>query len=122
MKKADILVCDDEAGVRESLGLILGKEYPLAYATNGEEAINYIKTNDPKLVILDVKMPKMGGLEALRQIKRIKPKIRVLMATGYESSDVAAQAVHLGADDYLVKPFDREQVHAKVHSFLHHSE
>jgi len=118
MRKADILVCDDEAGVRESLKLILGKEYTLAYATNGEEAVNYIKAHNPDLLIMDVKMPKMGGLEALRLIKRLKPKLPVLMATGYESSDVAVQAVHLGANDYLVKPYDREQVHAKVQALL----
>lgn len=118
MRKADILVCDDEAGVRESLKLILGKKYTLAYATNGEEAVNYIKAHNPALLIMDVKMPKMGGLEALRLIKRLKPKLPVLMATGYESSDVAVQAVHLGANDYLVKPYDREQVHAKVQALL----
>ena len=118
MRKADILVCDDEAGVRESLKLILGKEYTLAYATNGEEAVNYIKAHNPDLLIMDVKMPKMGGLEALRLIKRFKPKLPVLMATGYESSDVAVQADHLGAYDYLVKPYDREQVHAKVQALL----
>lgn len=118
MRKADILVCDDEAGVRESLKLILGKKYTLAYAANGEEAVNYIKVHNPALLIMDVKMPKMGGLEALRLIKRLKPKLPVLMATGYESSDVAVQAVHLGANDYLVKPYDREQVHAKVQALL----
>ena len=116
--KADILVCDDTAGVRESLKLILGKDYTLAYATNGEEAVEYVKIHHPKLVIMDVKMPRMSGLDALRRIKRLRPKVGVIMATGYESSDVAGQAVHLGADDYLVKPFDREQVRTKVHAFL----
>ena len=116
--KAEILVCDDTAGVRESLKLILGKQYTLAYVTNGEEAVQYVKAHHPKLIIMDIKMPKMGGLDALRLIKRIRPKIRVIMATGYESSDVAVQAVHLGADDYLVKPFDREQVRTKVRVFL----
>ena len=116
--KAEILVCDDTAGVRDSLKLILGKEYILAYATNGEEAVEYVKEHHPKLVIMDIKMPKMGGLDALRRIKRVRPKVRVIMATGYESSDVAVQAVHLGADDYLVKPFDREQVRTKIHAFL----
>ncbi len=119
MKKANILICDDEPGVRNSLQLILGDEYTLICATNGEEAVQYVKTHNPDLAILDVKMPKMDGLDALQQIKRLKPNLPVFMATGYEASDVAAQAVQLGADDYLVKPFDREKVQSKVHAALH---
>jgi len=118
MEKTTILICDDETGVRESLKLILGEEYRLVYASNGEEALQSIKANNPALLILDVKMPRMGGLEVLPKARRIKPTIRILMATGYESSDVAAQAGNLGADDYLVKPFTREQVRAKVTALL----
>lgn len=118
MKKAHILICDDEPGVRDSLKLILDQEYDLAYATNGEEAVAYVKSHDPTLAILDVKMPKMSGLEALQQIKQLKPHIRVFIITGYQSSDVATQATHLGADDYLVKPFDRQRVRSQVEAIL----
>ncbi len=117
-EKAEILICDDEMGVRESLKLILGEEYTLVYVTNGEEAVRYIKAHSPDLAIMDVKMPKMGGLDALRLIKKIRPKQRVLMATGYESCDVASQAVKLGANDYLVKPFEQEEVRSKVRALL----
>jgi len=118
MKKATILICDDEPGVRDSLKLILDKEYTLIYASNGQEAIEKVKKENPTMAIMDVKMPKMGGLDALREIKQIKPNLPILMATGYESSDVASQAINLGADDYLVKPFEREQVQAKVTALL----
>ena len=118
MKKARILICDDEPGVRESLKLILGTEYALVFAKDGQEAVEYIKSHDVDIAILDVKMPRMSGLEALQQIKKIKPKIRVLVATGYESSDVASQAINLGADDYLVKPFERQKVLTKIQSLL----
>ncbi len=118
MKKATILICDDEPGIRDSLTLILGKEYNLLYATNGEEALSMLKKNGAALLIMDVKMPRMGGLEALRPIKKLKPGIRILIATGYESSDVASQAINLGADDYLVKPFTRNQVETKVSDLL----
>ncbi len=114
MPKIQVLVCDDEEGVRESLKLILSGEYSLSFAVNGEEAVEYVKRHDPDLVIMDIKMPKMNGLEALSQIKKLKPQIRVMMITGYESDDVAAQAMRIGADDYLTKPFDRETVRVKL--------
>ena len=118
MGKANILVCDDERGVRESLKMILEKDYTLVYATNGQEALDYVKTHDPALVIMDVKMPRMSGLEALRQMKMVKPNIRVFIITGYEASDVATEAINLGADDYLVKPFERQKVQAQVSAIL----
>lgn len=118
MKKANILICDDEQGVRESFRIILGKEFDLSFATNGEEAVDYVKTHDPDLLILDVKMPKMTGLEALRAIKQLKPGVRVLMITGYESSDVANQAANLGADDYTTKPFDALKILSQIRTLL----
>ena len=118
MPKIQVLVCDDEEGVRESLKLILGGQCSLSFAVNGEEAVEHIKRNDPDLVIMDIKMPKMNGLEALSQIKKLKPKIRVMMITGYESDDVAAQAMRLGADDYVTKPFDRQKIQSKVQALL----
>ncbi len=118
MARERILVVDDEAGVRESLRMILGEEYTLAYATNGEEALEQVKLLSPDLVIMDIKMPKMDGLEALPQIKRVSRSTPVIMITGYESSDVAAQAIKLGADDYFTKPFDREKVCTQVKTLL----
>ena len=117
VKKVHILICDDELGVRDSLRLILGDRYLLAFAKNGQEAVEYAKTHDVDVAIMDVKMPKMGGLDALPQLKKIRPRIQILMATGYESSDVATQAINLGADDYIVKPFDRDKVLAKIQAF-----
>ena len=120
MKKTTILICDDESGVRESLKLILDSGYDLLYATNGEEALQILRDKkvNPSLLIMDVKMPRLGGLETLPKVKKLRPHIKVLIATGYESSDVASQAINLGADDYLVKPFDRFQVRSKVVSLV----
>ena len=118
MEKPLILICDNELGVRESLKLILEQDYALAFMENGEEAVHYVKAHDPDLMIMDVKMPKMSGLEALEEIKRLKPSIPVLMITGYESSDVAAQAVKLGAAAYVTKPFDRQKVLDHVRGLL----
>ena len=116
--KVKILVCDDERGVRDSLKLILEPEYDLSYVTNGEEALRALEGSNPDLMILDVKMPRMGGVEALRTIKDLRPSIKVLMITGYESHDVAAQATKVGADDYLTKPFESKKVLAKIQALL----
>jgi DNA-binding NtrC family response regulator len=118
MEKVRILVCDDEQGVRDSLKLILEPEYELSYVANGEEAVEHLRANPADLLILDVKMPRMGGVEALQKIKRVRPRLKVLMITGYESHDVAAQATKFGADDYLTKPFESKKVLAKIQALL----
>jgi YesN/AraC family two-component response regulator len=118
---AHILICDDETGIRESLKLILDRQYRLSYASHGKDVVEFLKRNrktPPDMLIMDIKMPHLNGLDALRQVRRINRKIRVLIITGYESSDVAAQAIRFGANDYLTKPFDRETVREKVHSLL----
>jgi len=110
MEKKRILICDDEEGVRESLNLILENDYKVSFATSGPEAIEYIKKNPVSLVILDIKMPKMDGLETLKHIKNAKPDTKVVIATGYKSVETAAEAVKLGASDYIVKPFESKNV------------
>ena len=118
MTKANILICDDERGIREALKLILERDYHLFYARNGKEAALRVKTLKPDLLIMDIKMPFLNGLDALRVIRQIDQRVPILIITGYESSDVAVQAVNLGANDYLTKPFEREEVTAKVQALL----
>ena len=109
MKKR-ILVCDDEEGIRESLKLILENDYDLTFAQNGDEAIQTMKTTPIDITILDIKMPKKDGLETLKELKKISPSSKVIIATGYKSVDIAQEAMNLGASDYIVKPFDREKI------------
>lgn len=118
MKKAHILLCDDEIRVRNVLKMILEEAYDLSFAGNGKEAVQFLKKNNPDLVILDIKMPRLGGIEALRNIKQVKPNLPVLMLTGYESYDVAQEAADAGADDYLTKPVKRKDLHAHVEALL----
>lgn len=118
MEKQRILICDDECGVRDSLKLILDTEYHLLFATNGQEALEMLRKEPVDLAILDVKMPRMNGLEALRKLKQLNPAPRVLVITGYESSDVAGEVIQAGADDYLTKPFERDKVREKVRALL----
>jgi len=110
MDRKRILICDDEEGIRESLNLILEKDYDISFASNGIEAIEHIGKNPTDLVILDIKMPKMDGIETLKQIKKAKPDIKVIIATGYKSVEAATEASKHGANDYIVKPFESKSV------------
>ena len=109
MKKS-ILICDDEEGIRESLKLILENEYDLLFASNGDEAINIIKKSHVDAVIMDIKMPKMDGIETIKKLKEIKPKVEVLVTSGYKSVETAQEAINAGASNYIVKPFERAEV------------
>jgi len=109
MKKS-ILVCDDEEGIRESLKLILEKDYDVVFAKNGDEAIQKMRAAPVDIAILDIKMPRRDGLDTLKELKAINPSAKVIIATGYKSVEIAQEAVKLGASDYIVKPFNRADV------------
>ena len=118
MPKARILVADDEEGIRESLSLILEDEYDLSFAENGEETLAKLAKEPFALVLLDIKMPKLDGLEVLRKLKSNGHTMPVLMLTAYQSVELAKEAIKLGARDYLPKPFERNQILAAVRGAL----
>lgn len=106
-----ILICDDEEGIRESLKLILGDHYDLALTDSGEQCLEVLK-NDKTigLVLLDIKMPKVNGLEVLKAIKDGHPGLNVIIITGYKSVETASEASALGASGYIVKPFKSDEI------------
>ena len=108
--KPTILVCDDEEGIRESFKLILEDHYSLRFSHNGLEALEMLKSFTPDLMLLDIKMPKTHGMEILRQIKKSKPKLPVIIVTGYQSVEMAQEALKNGASDYIPKPFDSKHI------------
>jgi two-component system response regulator AtoC len=117
--EAKILICDDEEKVHYSFRKILPKEYDLFGAMNGEEALKIIRNNnDMDLVILDIKMPGMSGLETLAGIKKIAPKIPVIIMTAYGTTSTAIEAMKLGAYEYLLKPFDIPQMQTIIKKAL----
>lgn len=118
MSNARILIADDEEGIRESLNLILGEEYDLTFAKDGEETLARLRREPFELVLLDIKMPKMDGLEVLKRIKGNGVSTPVLVLTAYQSVELAKEAIKLGALDYLPKPFDREQLLNSVRGVL----
>jgi len=109
-KPSRILVVDDELGPREALRLILQDHYEISTAQNGHQALDYLSKNEFDLVILDIRMPDVNGIDLLAEVKKKVPETEVVMITAYASVDTAASALRLGALDYLIKPFDRKAV------------
>ncbi|MCD6161432.1 MAG: sigma-54-dependent Fis family transcriptional regulator [candidate division Zixibacteria bacterium] len=106
-KKFRILVVDDELSIRISLGDLLRRDgYRVEAAESGESALEILKAQSFDLLMVDVKMPGIDGLEMLKRVKENDPDTTVVMMTAYGSVDSAVQAMKLGAIDYVVKPFD----------------
>jgi len=110
MSRPTILICDDEEGIRESFKLILEEDYDLEFVVNGLDALEKLKTLKPNLVLLDIKMPKIHGLEILKKIKTAHPSLPVIIVTGYQSVEMAREAIKNGAADYIPKPFESKQI------------
>jgi len=104
---ARVLVVDDEPNAVELLQEFLtGKGYEVITASNGKEALQMLKAERPHLILLDVRMPGMNGLEALRQIREIDREVGVIMVTAVNEEETGREALRLGAFDYIVKPLD----------------
>lgn len=118
MRKARILVCDDEEGIRESLELVLGTDYRLTFAADGEEAIARAKEQAFDMALVDIKMPRINGLEVLKWFRQHQPAVPVVMLTAYQSVEMAREAILQGAADYLAKPFERPTLKAAIQRAL----
>jgi len=104
---AKVLVVDDEPEAVELLvEFLASKGYEVLTASSGEEALRRVKEDRPHLVLLDVRMPKMNGIEVLRRIREIDAETGVIMVTAVNEEDVGRKALELGAFDYIVKPLD----------------
>ena len=110
-EKIKVLVVDDEEIVRESLAGWLEKDgYTLQMAPGGQEAIDALKREPYSILLADLKMPGVDGLQVLEEAKRLQPEVVVVIMTAYATVDTAVSAMKLGAYDYLVKPFDPEEL------------
>jgi CheY-like chemotaxis protein len=119
MPRPRILIADDEEGIRESLTLLLGETYDLVYARDGEEAWARLNREEPlHLVLLDIKMPKLDGIEILRRLRQAGNPLPIIMLTAYQSTDIAQEAVRLGATNYLPKPFERQALLTTIQQAL----
>ena len=114
MKKRILIVDDEEIVVRSCLRILSEEEFDIDVANNGLEALSRVNEKDYDMMILDIMMPKMNGIEVLQRIKETHPDIDVIMITGLNEIDTAVKAMKLGAFDYLPKPFDPEELELVV--------
>ncbi len=100
-----VLVVDDEEGPREAIRMILKPHYQVHLAASGEEVLDSLATLQPDVIFMDVKMPRVDGVQLLQRVKAADPLVEVVMITAYASLDTVQRAMRFGAMDYLVKPF-----------------
>jgi two-component system response regulator (stage 0 sporulation protein F) len=113
--KEKILIVDDQFGIRILLNEVFQKEgYQTFQAANGIQALEIVTKHDPDLVLLDMKIPGMDGIEILKRMKVIEPDIRVIIMTAYGELDMIQEAKDLGAITHFAKPFDIDDIRAAV--------
>ena len=119
--KPKILIVDDESAVCKDISQYLGdKGYNAITATSGQEALSKLLLEEPELILLDIRMPDMDGIECLRQIKKLDKEALVIMVTCITDIVTATKAIELGAIDYLTKPlgFEALEIAITTHLFL----
>ena len=101
-----ILIVDDEENLCALFSDSLTQGYRVITASNGQKALQLAREENPDLILLDIKMPGMDGIEVLKKIKKLREEIVVIMLTGYGTLETAREAMKLGAYDYVTKPVD----------------
>lgn len=131
-----ILLVDDEAGIRKVLGISLSDMgYEVLTAENGEEALKLFREHGPAIVLTDIKMPGMDGIEVLRKIKKENPETEVIVITGHGDMDLAIKSLKFDATDFITKPVDDRElenalrkcgdrilIREKLRDYTHHLE
>lgn len=114
-----ILLVDDEANVRTVFSDVLKRAgYRVKAVENGHKAVKEVEKKTYNLALVDLRMPKMDGIEVLENIKKKKPEIPVIIYTGYGSVTTAVEAMRKGASDYLNKPFSPEELKLVIKKVL----
>lgn len=115
-----ILIVDDQFGIRVLLQEVLQREgYAIFQAPNGPTALELVRTENPDLVLLDMKIPGMDGLEILRNIRKLELDTKVIMMTAYGELDLIQEAMEMGALAHFTKPFDIDELRQAVNAQLH---
>lgn len=121
--KKKILVVDDESLIRESLVFVLTKEgYDVEQASNGLQAIDMIKADNFDLLITDVEMPELKGIELLEKVRQLSPGTFVILITAYASIETAVSAFRKGASDYILKPLEFDELLHRVNKIFEYKE
>nr|WP_209853242.1 response regulator [Paenibacillus sediminis] len=115
VERKKVLIVDDQNGIRILLMEVFNSEgYNTFQAANGKIALEIVKNESPDLVLLDMKIPGMDGLEILKHIKAMNPNIKVIMMTAYGELDMIKEATELGALMHFTKPFDIDEMRVAV--------
>ena len=108
---ANLLIVDDEQGIRQLLTLVFGRAgHKVRAAENGRQAMALLREEPVDLIVSDIKMPDMGGIELLQQARELLPDVAVIMMTAFATIETAREAFKLGADDFVQKPFDVDEL------------
>jgi two-component system response regulator (stage 0 sporulation protein F) len=119
MAKRKLLIVDDQNGIRILLTEVFNSEgYETFQASNGRLALDIVRDEKPDLVLLDMKIPGMDGLEILKQIRKIDKEIKVIMMTAYGELDMIKEAMELGALSHFTKPFDIDELRHAVNGLF----
>jgi len=117
-KRATILVVDDEHGVRQSFYMVLKDEFNVLLAESGTEAIDVFSKNSVDLILLDILLPDIDGIELLERLKELDPNTEIIMVTAVKEIQIAVKAIKLGAYEYIAKPFVVDDVITLIHRAL----
>jgi DNA-binding NtrC family response regulator len=118
-----VLIIDDEHDIREALSLFLGGEgFVTTTAASGEEALEYLREHDADILITDIRMPGIDGMEVLRRVRDWYPRMAVVLMTAYASVETAIQAMRAGAADYVIKPVDFDELLLRLRRLVKHTE
>lgn len=121
MNTQTILIADDEENVRKLLAIILEESgYQVIWAKNGKEAIEKFNAHPIDLVLLDIRMPEIDGLQVLKLLKETHKDLPIILMTAYAGVDTAVEALKAGAFDYIVKPFDLDDIQKLIQKALHY--
>ena len=113
-QQGSVLVVDDELGPRESLRMILRPLYEVKTASTGQEALQYIQQEKVDLITLDLKMPGISGMDVLREIKKMKLDVPVIIITAFGTLTNAHEAIRFGAVDFISKPYNATDILSTV--------
>ncbi|MCX6641019.1 MAG: response regulator [bacterium] len=115
MVRSRILIVDDEEDICDLIAEYLeGRGYETFHATSGEDAIRLVKETRPHLMLLDIRMPVMDGLEILRRVRALDQGIGIIMITAFHDISIAQEALKLGASDFVTKPIDMSYLDTSV--------
>ena len=122
MEKKKVLLVDDEAQTRELIGRSLERKgYQVAALENGLLGLNILSKDDFDILVSDINMPYMDGIEFTRRAKKLHPFLKIILLTGYGSLETAQQAIKIGIHEYLTKPVELEKLHKSIEGALQHS-